>query len=136
MGHSGRVLFEEVLRDILREVVREEFAPIVERLNRIEAQGAQTPPAAEEYITAAEAAKVASVRADTVREWVRRGDLPAHRAGRLLRVRRDELEAYLARQSNGASVSREAAARVKELLRDACEPEEGRGVQRDRRRRK
>jgi excisionase family DNA binding protein len=37
------------------------------------------------------------VKAQTIQRWVRRGELRGYFAGRVLRVRLDELERYLAR---------------------------------------
>jgi excisionase family DNA binding protein len=55
-----------------------------------------TPVVASEYVSAARAAEIAGVRAATIREWVSRGRLPSHRAGRLVRVRTDDLHQFLA----------------------------------------
>jgi len=55
-----------------------------------------TPPA---YLTTAEVAAVLACSEDTVLRAVRRGDLPAIRYGRLVRVERAGLEAFLARHA-------------------------------------
>lgn len=49
------------------------------------------------YLSTRVAATLAGVHPATVRDWMRRGLLHEHRAGRELRVRRDELCAFLAR---------------------------------------
>lgn len=49
-----------------------------------------------EYLSIAEAAAIASVAPQTVRRWVRAGDLNGYKAGRVLRVKRAELDAFLA----------------------------------------
>jgi excisionase family DNA binding protein len=59
---------------------------------------------APEYLSAERAAEVAGVRAATIREWISRGRLPGHRAGRLLRVRMDELQRFLAGVRAGVAV--------------------------------
>ena len=51
------------------------------------------------FVSAARAAEVAGVQPAAVRRWISRGDLPSHRAGRLIRVRRDDLMAFLSRPS-------------------------------------
>jgi excisionase family DNA binding protein len=54
------------------------------------------PIAATEYVSAARAAEIAGVRPATMREWASRGRLPSHRAGRLMRIRTDDLHRFLA----------------------------------------
>lgn len=88
-------MIEERLRDLVREVVREEVRAALDEQRPEEAEPA--PDREPRYLTAREAARIASVRPETVRGWVARGELPDHRAGRLLRVRLDQLQAYLAR---------------------------------------
>lgn len=51
--------------------------------------------AAPEYLSTAEAARIASVTPGTIRRWIREGELTRHAAGAHVRVRRDELEAFL-----------------------------------------
>lgn len=74
------------LRDLVREVVREELAR-----ERVEPHA---EPA--EYLSISAAAALASVAKGTVRRWVREGRIPEHRAGRVLRVHRGDLERLLA----------------------------------------
>lgn len=100
-GHAtaGRGLgyaIETALRDLLREVVREEVrSALRDELGAVPgaAHGGTSP--ASMFLTTEEAAAIARVEPATVREWVRRGDLQRHHAGRELRVRRDELESFL-----------------------------------------
>jgi excisionase family DNA binding protein len=47
------------------------------------------------YLTVAQAAQLANVAEATIRAWLKRGSLPQHRAGRVFRVKRAELEAFL-----------------------------------------
>src|SRR5262249_54016026 len=54
-----------------------------------------------EYLTADRAAEIAGVQPATIRDWVARAKLPGHRAGRLLRVRLDELQRFLTRAPPG-----------------------------------
>ncbi|MCU0293356.1 MAG: helix-turn-helix domain-containing protein [Thermoanaerobaculaceae bacterium] len=111
-------LLEAALRALLVKVIRQELPAILrEELQRHaypEARPAATAPV-NEYLTADEAGKVAGVRAATVRRWVYRGELPGHYSGRLLRVRRDELKAYLARD-RGTSEPVDMDRRVTQLL--------------------
>ena len=84
-----RVLLRDVVRDEVRAAIREELAATL-------AATAGGAASTSEFLTTEEAATVARVEPATVREWVRRGDLRRHQAGRELRVRRDELEEFLA----------------------------------------
>jgi excisionase family DNA binding protein len=70
----------------------------VERLAA--AQPAQEPATAPVavYLSTEEAGRICEVTPATVRSWVKAGHLKAYHAGRLLRVKRAELEAFLARQ--------------------------------------
>jgi len=56
-----------------------------------------TPPLEAEYLTTVQAGAIAKVRPATIRRWIEQGELRGHRAGRLLRVRGDDLHAFLAR---------------------------------------
>lgn len=80
---------EEVIATAVRAAVREETRPLREALERL------TPPTGD-YLTPIEAGKVAGVHPETIRQWVRDGRLPKHKAGREYRIRRDELDAFLA----------------------------------------
>jgi excisionase family DNA binding protein len=107
-----------VLRELLVAVIRQEMPTILrEELQRHaepEARASAGTPVSE-YLTAEEAGKVAGVHGATVRRWVYRGELPGHYSGRLLRVRRDELKAYLARD-RGTGEPVDMDRRVTQLL--------------------
>jgi len=72
----------EKLREMIREVVREEIAAI-----------AATKPG--EYITTSEAADEWSLHPGSIRRWIRQGRLPACRTGRQIRIKRADLEALV-----------------------------------------
>ena len=55
-------------------------------------------PEPAEWLDTAGAAELLGVSGRTIRNMVARGELPEHRAGRLLRFRRCEVEALLRRQ--------------------------------------
>jgi len=60
----------------------------------------------------AKAAEMADVHPDTIRGWVKAGELAGHRAGRELRIRRDELRRFLEggdAQNNRPTPEEEAA---------------------------
>jgi excisionase family DNA binding protein len=71
----------------VRDVLRDELARM--------ATNAPQPPPTETYLTVADAATIAGVSAATVRGWMHEGDLPSQRAGRFLRVKRSDLEAFM-----------------------------------------
>ncbi len=77
---TADVAFADLVRAIVREVLAEERAQ-------------QTSA---EYLSTTSAARLADVAVGTIRRWVAEGRLTPHRAGRHVRVRRDELEALLA----------------------------------------
>lgn len=84
--------FEDTLRAIVREELRaalRELAP---------AMPATLPEGGKLYLSPEEAAELVGVHVDTVREWLRSGELPTHGKGsRVVRVRRDQLERFLER---------------------------------------
>lgn len=90
---------DESLRILLRELVREELArALAER------------DAPVDYLSVEQAATVAKVAHGTVRRWVREGRLTDYRAGRVVRVRRDELERLMRgqRRSDGLTPEQQA----------------------------
>lgn len=96
-GSAVGARLELALRDLLRDVIRDEVrAAIREELASVLAAAPVASGGTQEYLTTDEAASMARVEPATIREWVRRGDLRRHQAGRELRVRRDELAAFLA----------------------------------------
>jgi excisionase family DNA binding protein len=86
-----RVSFEEMLQATVRVAVREEVTNAVR-----EALKAVKPETTGEYLSVAEAARVAGVSTKTVRAWLRDGRLTPHHAGRGFRVIREDLIRFLA----------------------------------------
>jgi excisionase family DNA binding protein len=79
-------LFNEIeLRDLIRDEVR----------SAIRQEMGKKPAAAGEFVSVAEAAGIASVTTQTIRAWLRADRLTEYKAGRVLRVRRSELEEFL-----------------------------------------
>lgn len=85
-----------LIRDEVRAVVREELAKL--ELGR---------PVAQEFLSPETAATLTETSASTIRSWLREGRLRTYHAGRLVRVRRDELEALLS--SAGSSAGNDTA---------------------------
>src|SRR5262249_45195094 len=68
------------------------FAHLERRLAAVEAKLAANEGLASDYVTPAEAAKLRGVSAAAIRARIRSGALPAVREGKLLFIRRDDLE--------------------------------------------
>ena len=81
----------ERLDELLRSVVREE---VCKALDEREAERAVAPaprPHVSPLIDTAEAAALAGVTPETIRRWIRNGQLTPRKAGRLFRIAREEL---------------------------------------------
>ena len=109
MRHKGteRVFgIEAALRDLLRDVVRDEFRHLREEMLEAIRAHDQPPPANEpdpdELLTVDQVAQALKVIPDTVRAWIQSGALRASRPGngtrpgRKYRVRRADLDAFVA----------------------------------------
>jgi putative molybdopterin biosynthesis protein len=57
----------------------------------------------EEYLTVAEVARNLKLNQQTVRNWIDRGELPALRVGRRVRIKRSDYERYLRDGYNGGT---------------------------------
>lgn len=89
----------EGLKQWLRQVVRDEVRAVLAE----NAQGG-------EYLTTREAARLAKVVPATIRRWVSEGDLDCLNAGRVMRVRRADLDRLMSRQRSGQQPSPEVLA--------------------------
>ena len=76
----------EGLRAFIADVVRSELSEL--KLT--------TRPANDDYLSTADAAEIARVAPSTIRRWAREHKLVKHGTGPRVRIRRDELERYLA----------------------------------------
>lgn len=93
-------ILEDALREIIRDEIaqhRKEFLTDIESIIEAAMNDKAGASSNAVYLTSAEAAELVGVSPTSIRNWVARGELQAHYAGRLLRVRRDELEAYISR---------------------------------------
>lgn len=81
-----------------------------------------TTGASEPWLTTAEGARHASVSEETLREWITLGMLPAGRCGRVLRVRRSDIDVLLLERGRVTLAEGEAAGeptgRAREILSD------------------
>ena len=86
----------EIVESAIRRVVREELT---------------REPSRDRYLPVAEAAEIAGVAPDTIRAWIGQGRLGRYNAGRELRIRRSELDHFLAmpaaQDANGRELSPE-----------------------------
>jgi excisionase family DNA binding protein len=81
-----------MLREMVRDVVRQEIrAALVDSTLCEGRRNGST----DVYLSIAKAARVADVAPGTLRRWIRSGRLPVRRAGRVYRIGRGELEAFL-----------------------------------------
>ena len=108
---SGPTL-EDTIRSIVREVVRDEIRSAL-AVGRT--RNAASPEALDGYMSIAKAAAFADVAPGTLRRWIHEGRVMGRRAGRDLRVSRDELERFL----RGPSVSPVVAERARKIARAA-----------------
>jgi excisionase family DNA binding protein len=83
------------LEEALRDVFRQELRSIVQEVRAAVEGSRAKAPDDESYLSVQRAASVADVHPDTIRKWINSGRLPRHKAGRELRVRRDELHRLL-----------------------------------------
>lgn len=114
--------FEDLLREIVRLALRDELTALLRAelpaaVRAVVGTGkAAQAPADTEYVSASRAAEIAGVRPAAIRSWVDSGELRGHHAGRLLRIRLDDLHAYLARQRERANAPVDLDHRARELL--------------------
>lgn len=92
--------FERELREMIRDVVREELA-----------RDRETRSPRAEFVSTTTAARIADVTAHTVRRWIREGRLVAHGTGGRLRVRRSDVERLLGEGASGGDLTPEQMAR-------------------------
>src|SRR5690349_4991032 len=104
---SSTNALEAVIRALVREEVR---AAVAEVLTRNAAPAAVLEGG---YLSIGGAAAFAAVHPGTLRRWIRTGRLPVRRAGRVYRIARAELEAFLEREGRSADVVEKARGIVK-----------------------
>lgn len=72
----------------------------------------RAPSRLPKFITSRDAASTASVSTRTIRNWVKRGEIRAYWAGNDLRIRLDDLLAYLSRKRPDDVIDVEERARA------------------------
>jgi putative molybdopterin biosynthesis protein len=63
----------------------------------------------EAFLTVAEVADLLKLNQQTVRNWIDRGELPAYRVGRRVRIARADFDAKVSAGATGESVARTLA---------------------------
>ncbi len=96
-------LIDAALREVVREENRELRDMLQSLLDMLRTHPIPTASDDPRYLSAEAAAQLAAVKAQTIQRWVRRGELRGYFAGRVLRVRQDELERYLARSPQASA---------------------------------
>jgi excisionase family DNA binding protein len=92
-GDRQPALVSDVLMETIRVSVRDEFDPIVAKLDELVA-------ATDAVLTMHEAATVLRVSPKTVLKWIRTRDLPASRIGLQWRFRRSALMQWIGEQKH------------------------------------
>jgi len=108
-------LLEDTFRGWIRDAIQSELRDLPDQLQELVSKSKSTDLPT--FLTADEVAELAKVRPQTVRSWVSSGALPAHYAGRKLRIRLDELETFMQREKDEALPSTaDDDDRVREIL--------------------
>jgi len=92
----------EVLIDAIRHSVREKCKALLSQQIGVESTGAVShhgPDAATPYLTVKEAAEYSRLATSTVRLYIRKKRLVAHRVGRRVIIKREDLESFLEAQA-------------------------------------
>jgi excisionase family DNA binding protein len=104
---------DEALRTLVRDVVREELRAQASATSRDTQETSQQDAV---YISTRQAAKIAGVHPATIRDWMHRGLLQEHHAGRELRVHSGELHALMRGAKKAPSQVIDLDARADEIL--------------------
>jgi excisionase family DNA binding protein len=78
----------KLLEDVVRRVVREEIASLTKDFDR---RGDED---LDGYMSVRAVSRLLQVSTNTVRTWIAKG-LPEHRLGRIVRIKRSDLDAFL-----------------------------------------
>lgn len=108
-SHGGGidVAIRDAVRDVVREVVREEIRIA---LREWTPQATLKTEIGDGFLSIAEAAKLAHVHEATIRAWIGKGVLRGFRAGRHHRLKRADLERFMASSVDGETVDLDAQA--------------------------
>jgi excisionase family DNA binding protein len=99
------VAVRQAMREVVREEVRLALREEIARMNIRPISSAE-----DAFLSISRAAEIIGVHPATIRSWVHSGQLKGHRAGRHLRVKRSELEAYASSVEKGQNLDLDALA--------------------------
>jgi len=80
---------------LFRSIVREELRPFAAMIHAVVGRLGRAAMTRDDFLSVAEAASVAHVGESTIRAWIKEGRLRAGKAGRLVRIRRADLNALI-----------------------------------------
>ena len=117
---------EQELRDLIRDAtklaIRDEVPAILREHLRQLLEREQRPAEQGEALSTVQAARYAGVSPATIREWASAGQLRVQRAGRVIKVRRGDLDAFLARSAPRGEGVIDLSERAREILSGAKQP--------------
>jgi excisionase family DNA binding protein len=110
MTRNAPSLLDEALRAAIRAeldaLFEEKLKPLLEDRPNVAAPTVRGPL----YVSTTDAAKIVGVTVGTIQAWVRQDRLRGYRAGRLLRIKVEDLHAFMTRAPAGEVVDLEAVA--------------------------
>ena len=98
---SGPSIFGEALLGEFRQIIREELQAVIKLTSR---PGPTDKPKRinKPYLSVKEAAKMATLAPSTIRLYIRKGKLKAHKVGRRVLIAKADLESFLRMNPTGA----------------------------------
>jgi excisionase family DNA binding protein len=115
------VTIDHELRELIREAaklaIRDEGPAILrEQLKQLVDRRADPPADSDQRLSTNGAARYAGVSTATIREWASSGRLRSQRAGRVLRFRKSDLDAFLSRAEPRGEGVIDLSERAREIL--------------------
>ena len=101
----------QLIGDAVKQAVQDALVPIA-RASTVAVEQVST----DEYLAVRTAAAIAKVHEATIRDWISRGSLRAYRAGRHVRLKRSDLDEYLARSPQGKAPPIDMAERAARIV--------------------
>jgi len=98
---SGPSIYGEAFLSAFRQIVREELQAVIKLTSR---PGPTDKPKRinKPYLSVKEAAKMATLAPSTIRLYIRKGKLKAHKVGRRVLIAKADLESFLRMNPTGA----------------------------------
>ena len=83
------------LRAEIKEIAKEAFREVLESINRNGIQGKKPSETAKPYVSAKEAGKLSGLGESTIRLYIRKRELKAHKVGSRVIIKKTDLEGFL-----------------------------------------